>query len=142
MTDDLISRQAAIDLFPNDVLEWDTFDGYIAPHEARRLIEDLPSAQPTYTDDEIQKMQDLEQAQIEKAFQLGREDAQPEPKWIPCSVKLPKKTDLYYVTIRDEDGTEYTSCMTYCINLARWEVEVNVIAWMPLPEPYEERKEE
>lgn len=43
MTDDLISRQAAIDLFPNDVLEWDTFDGYIAPHETRRLIEDLPT---------------------------------------------------------------------------------------------------
>ena len=57
-------------------------------------------------------------------------------KWIPCSIKLPKKTDLYYVTIRDEDGTEYTSCMCYYINLARWEVDVNVIAWMPAPEPY------
>jgi hypothetical protein len=45
MNDDLISRAAAIDLFPNDVLEWDTLDGYIAPHVARRLIEDLPSAQ-------------------------------------------------------------------------------------------------
>ena len=48
---DLISRQAAIDLFPNDVLEWDTFDGYIAPHVARRLIEDLPSAQPEPEED-------------------------------------------------------------------------------------------
>ena len=47
MTDDLISRQAAIDLFPNDVLEWDTFYGYIAPHEARRLIKELPSTQKT-----------------------------------------------------------------------------------------------
>lgn len=45
MTDDLISRQAAINLFPNDTLYWDTFDGYIAPHEARRLIKELPSAQ-------------------------------------------------------------------------------------------------
>ena len=38
--------------------------------------------QPTYTEAEIQKMQDLEQAQIEKAYQLGYEegkkDAQPE----------------------------------------------------------------
>lgn len=108
MTDDLISRQAAIDLFPNDDLEWDTNFGYIAPHFARRMIDELPSAQ----------------------------------QWIPCSIKLPKKTDLYYVTIRDEDGTDYTSCMTYCINLARWEVEVNVIAWMPLPNPYEGAKDE
>ena len=64
--------------------------------------------------------------------------AQPEPKWVPCRVRLPKKTDLYYVTIRDEDGTEYTSCMCYYINLARWEVDVNVIAWLPDPEPYKE----
>ena len=46
MRDDLISRQAAIDLFPNDALEWDTKGGYIAPHLARRMIEELPSAQP------------------------------------------------------------------------------------------------
>lgn len=45
MTDDLISRQAAIDLFPNDDLEWDTNFGYIAPHFARRMIDELPSAQ-------------------------------------------------------------------------------------------------
>ena len=43
---DLIGRQATIDLFPNDTLEWDTYFGYIAPHFARRMIEELPSAQP------------------------------------------------------------------------------------------------
>ena len=43
---DTISRQEAIDLFPNDALEWDTKGGYIAPHLARRMIEELPSAQP------------------------------------------------------------------------------------------------
>jgi len=43
---DLISRQEAIDLFPNDALEWDTYSGYIASHFARRMIEELPSAQP------------------------------------------------------------------------------------------------
>jgi hypothetical protein len=42
---DTISRQEAIDLFPNDALEWDTKGGYIAPHLARRMIEELPSAQ-------------------------------------------------------------------------------------------------
>lgn len=43
---DLISRQAVIDLFPNDALELDTYWGYIAPHFARRMIEELPFAQP------------------------------------------------------------------------------------------------
>ena len=43
---DLIGKQAAIDLFPNDALEWDTYFGYIAPHLVRQMIEKLPSAQP------------------------------------------------------------------------------------------------
>ena len=43
---DLIDRQAALNLFPSDALEWDTYDGYIAPHLARRMINELPSAQP------------------------------------------------------------------------------------------------
>lgn len=37
----------------------------------------LPPAQP-YTDEEIQKMQDLEQAQLDKAYELGRQSAQSE----------------------------------------------------------------
>ena len=43
---DMISRKEAIDLFPDDDLEWDTNGGYIAPHLARRMICELPSAQP------------------------------------------------------------------------------------------------
>ena len=44
--EDTVSRQAAIDLFPNDTLEWDTNDGYVAPHLVRRMIKELPSSQP------------------------------------------------------------------------------------------------
>lgn len=44
--DDLISRQAAIDSFPEDALAWDISDGYIAPHYVRKILETLPSAEP------------------------------------------------------------------------------------------------
>ena len=44
--DDCISRQMAIDLFPDDDLEYDTKGGYVAPHLARRMICELPFAQP------------------------------------------------------------------------------------------------
>ena len=44
--DDTISRQEAIDVFPEDNLPWDTFEGYIAPHLVRKILEQLPSAQP------------------------------------------------------------------------------------------------
>ena len=40
-----------------------------------KIIDDmynlLPSVKPKYTDEEIQKMQELEQAQLEKAYELG-----------------------------------------------------------------------
>lgn len=40
---------------------------------------ELPSAQP-YTAEEIDKMQELEAVQMEKAYELGKESAQPEQK--------------------------------------------------------------
>lgn len=147
MADDLISRQAAIDLFPNDVLEWDTNFGYIAPHFARRMIEELPSAQ-SETEGLFEWCHDCKEYDrkahcchrwtkvIRKTVDEIKAE-QSEPNWIPCSIKLPKKTGLYYVTIRDEkNDIEYTSCMNFYVSLARWEVDVNVIAWMPEPEPY------
>ena len=56
-SDDTISRQAAIDLFPNDALEWDTKGGYIAPHLARRMIEELPSVQSDHNADISKKVE-------------------------------------------------------------------------------------
>ena len=46
LMEDMISKKAAIDLFPDDDLECDTKGGYIAPHLARQMISELPSAQP------------------------------------------------------------------------------------------------
>ena len=50
---------------------------YISVEEAVRRIEQLPFAQP-FTDEEIQKMQDLEQAELQKAYEIGRASAQPD----------------------------------------------------------------
>lgn len=40
-------------------------------HEFTEQCLQLPSVTPKYTDEEIQKMQELEQAQLEKAYELG-----------------------------------------------------------------------
>ena len=54
-----------------------------------------------------------------------------EPQWIPCSERLPEK-DGYYLT---------TTCyrQVYCDfwNEDHFDRTEAVIAWMPLPEPYE-----
>lgn len=42
---DYISRQAALNLFLDDNLYWDTNGGY-SPHYARTLLKNLPSVQP------------------------------------------------------------------------------------------------
>jgi len=90
---DTIYRQTAID----EIDEWiKAFreNGHKESAADACLIQDgiikLPSAQPIYTDAEIQKMQDLESAQIEKAYQLGYEDGKKDAqqeresiKWIP-----------------------------------------------------------
>ena len=84
---DLINRQDAIDAIvkctncntPKDLRE------YVAEHNLRELwsggvlealeaVEGLPSA-PLYTPDEIQTMQDLEWSQMEKMYELGKEEA-------------------------------------------------------------------
>ncbi len=76
--DDLISRRAAIDALYTAAEHWNIAEPY---HEgmrtgflnAARIVLSLPSAQ-SYTDGEIQTMQDLEQAQLDKAYELGWEE--------------------------------------------------------------------
>lgn len=65
---DCISRQGVI-----DVLSQYPFEKVV---NCISIIEEFPSAQ-TYKEEQIQKMQDLEQAQLEEAYRRGRESAQP-----------------------------------------------------------------
>lgn len=43
----------------------------------------------TYVDSDIQKMQDLEQAQLDKAYELGREESRGKGKWIDKGIVEP-----------------------------------------------------
>lgn len=62
-----------------------------------------------------------------------------EPHWIPCSERLPEKNDevlvtgkvdnALYVDIDEWTGSDF------------WINAFSVIAWMPLPEPWEELRE-
>lgn len=106
---DLIERQAAIDALDNIQIPRNA-SWYPYYQQALTAVSKLPSVHPTYTDAEIQKMQDMEQAEIEKAFDLGREDAMAEivrckdcrwqkdqsgsTAWLPCRV-LVTPDDFY-----------------------------------------------
>lgn len=43
--------------------------------EVRDKVRALPSVKPKFTDEEIQKMQELEQAQLDKAYELGKAES-------------------------------------------------------------------
>jgi hypothetical protein len=66
--------------------------------------------------------------------------------WIPCSERLPKESRKYLVTVFDGIGKRTTSApyhrrsksWTLTGRMAYWKV----IAWMPLPEPYQKGEQE
>ena len=60
--------------------------------------------------------------------------AQPEPKWIPCSDENPKADGRYLIT--GKMGTVYS----LDFEDGRWYGGIKPVAWMPLPEPYAERR--
>ena len=62
---------------------------------------------------------------------------EPVMRWIPCKNRIPEKDGNYIVT--DDSGG--MKCVHECFFIkchdgsASWSL-ANVIAWMPLPEPY------
>lgn len=71
-----------------------------------------------------------------------------EPKWIPVSERLPKEAFGCLVTILDTDlktQDEFENILPYAVgydgetwnNFCGEPIPFEVIAWMPLPKPYE-----
>lgn len=96
--------------------------------------------------------------------------AQPEPRWIPCSERLPEDIRPVIVTWKNTDPASYYQYIvgkhftgTACYKNEKWywyssttedmlaeygrydseefDEAIECIAWMPLPEPYGEIKE-
>ena len=122
---DLISRQAAIEkmdcLFsPTDDTNYMRIGYNHAVADGMAIIRNLPSAQP-------------------------------EQRWIPCSERFPEEPFGCLVTVWDTNSVtmyEFENILPYFVG---WDGEqwndadgeqcpFEVIAWMPLPEPYVERR--
>ena len=153
MDNSLIKRQAAIDALkehralycdntPNSFSKLsyaeksrvDELDTAIA------TLVNLPSAQPDLSEysDKLWR----------NAYERGKRDALEESQWIPCSDRLPEDSD-YHDLWETPDGAVlwckatgeigvgwyYESTKNWC---DLWDNGVkDVIAWMPLPDPYE-----
>ena len=90
---DLINRQDAIDAVYERIHQIG-YEDNPKVLSVRQVIRDLPSAEP-YTDEEIQRMSDLEQAEIDKAYELGKESMRKKGKWIPIGDVDSDNNQLY-----------------------------------------------
>ena len=100
------------------------------------LYEYQQSIDPTEAADLVRQGIFLAEKKIEKL-----PSAQPE--WIPCNWQnkeenLPQECKSVLICMKDSCG--YQIGVSYRTDYNRWEGygRVNVIAWMPLPEPYRE----
>lgn len=88
--------------------------------QEKMIVESLPSLYPM--------MQRFEEDAIKVVL-----DAL--PCWIPCSEKLPEYGEDV-LTITQDDVYEVNHVIDDVHGEWFWEDNGNVIAWMPLPEPY------
>lgn len=126
MKDDTISRQAAIDELS------------LYAEMLMRVLDDLDvvgNEREKYTwglgviEECIKDMKELP-------------SSQPEQRWILVTEKLPEECGEYLVTKKDVGW----NCEEYYKNdITYWDTSFHkaneVVAWMPLPEPYRENKE-
>lgn len=93
--EDCISRESVRQLICKNNDRYGYSDRF---HEFTEECLQLPPVTPQYTDAEIQKMQELEQAEIQKAYELGKTEQPKIGHWI------------------DDCGGVKCSCCGYCID--------------------------
>ena len=85
----------------------------------------------------------IDQCGLEMAYEVieGLPSAQSEPRWIPCSEKLPEDGTEVFVYLY-HNPTPYIAWIVdsrWCTEWYEVDREYEPLAWMPLPKPY--RKE-
>ena len=120
---DLIERQAAIERYGDWYVEEGTEEGFIG--DMKHFLEMLPSAEP-----EVKE-------------------------WIPVEKRLPEKTGDYLVTVLMPTGPDISgvdiAIAPFSSDEYAWRgfgkakgygCAHHIVAWMPLPEPYQEDKDQ
>lgn len=74
--------------------------------------------------------------------QMAIKDLPSAQRWIPCSERLPENRLYVLVTYKYEYGLIDHGITWYGQAEEKWDTSREVIAWMPLPEPYREGEQD
>lgn len=141
--DDLISRQIAIDGVIKSC--FGESNVVIAEAKAINYIKKIPSAKP--------KTKCIAQIKVdpEEIVRRIKEEYEIVDEWIPCSERLPDERQDVYVTVLWDDYGDYVTAYGMRTKFG-WYLHSNaegelikgytVVAWMPLPKPYEGGEDE
>ena len=68
---------------------------------------------------------------------------EPDQKWIPCSERLPEENEVVLTQAQFKDDVKMAVSSRVDFNYwTGWGTrEINIVAWMPLPEPYKENQD-
>ena len=91
----------------------------------------------------VDEFHDKEEIGVVKGLKLALEKIKSQPpadQWIPCSERLPEKPEVWVDSYIVQQRHVYTPFSAYWDG-KKWTDEYaeelnNVLAWMPLPEPY------
>lgn len=62
--------------------------------------------------------------------------------WIPVSERLPEEEGLYLVSVKNDHDRRYSKTCWFHGKSNNWFARQDVLAWMPLPKPYEPQESE
>ena len=105
--------------------------------DADALIKRLRKARLIFDKNEAR----FESLGIGYAIEIIEQETPTISQWIPCSEKLPSKSDYYLVTDKDYKVTWVCRYMSIQ-GVGGWTNHVSnppVFAWMSLPQPYKEK---
>jgi hypothetical protein len=130
---DCISRRAALDAITDELMPSTPLSAVI---RVKNRLKELPSAQPeqvcvanvTLTDEQVKEV-------VEKAKNAVISVIELEPHWIPVSERLPDDDKEVLLCINNGELWLGWHNITWKTEEFYFDKE-QVIAWMPLPEPY------
>ena len=128
---DLISRQAAIEAMEQAKEQY--FDRKVIIGKMQDVVSNLPSAQS-------------EQRWIPfKTRPLTKEEKEEHPEWdgiLDCKLPDDRQRILVSVSVRGHESVQYDEFYTDDGSYldSGYEIGTQATAWMPLPEPYKERR--